>query len=77
MTIKTRQIKYGYCVDINGELININDLSDETRHARKLFCLQCGQEMIANLGMTGTWFLSYLAYGRCMMEEGKCMKDDV
>ena len=54
MADKTKQIKYSYCVDENGELVHINSLTDATRHDRKLFCLQCGQEMVANLGKKKT-----------------------
>ena len=39
-----------YCFDENGKLVHINSLSNETRHAQKLYCLQCGREMVANLG---------------------------
>ena len=49
-TNKRKQIKYSYCFDENGKLVHINSLSNETRHAKKLYCLQCGQEMVANLG---------------------------
>lgn len=59
------QIKYSYCVDENDELVHINSLSDSTRHARKLFCLQCGQEMIANLGKKKSWYFSHKSDCAC------------
>ena len=65
MADKTKQIKYSYCVDENGELVHINSLTDTTRHARKLFCLQCGQEMVANLGKKKTWYFSHKAETAC------------
>ena len=65
MTYKSKQIKYGYCVDEKGELVHINSLTDVTRHARKLFCLQCGQEMVANLGNKKAWYFSHKAETAC------------
>lgn len=65
MTYKSKQIKYGYCVDEKGELVHINSLTDVTRHARKLFCLQCGQEMVANLGKKKAWYFSHKAETAC------------
>ena len=50
MATKKGQIKYCYSVDEKGELVHISSLTDATRHVRKLYCLQCGQEMVANLG---------------------------
>ncbi len=61
----TKQIKYSYCVDENGELVHIKSITDETRHARKLFCLQCGQEMVPNLGKIKTWYFSHKADTAC------------
>lgn len=63
--LKIKQIKYSYCVDEGGDLIHINDLTDATRHARKLFCMQCGQEMVANLGKKKTWYFSHKAETAC------------
>ena len=65
MANKTKQIKYSYCVDEKGELFHINSLTDATRHARKLFCLQCGQEMVANLGEKKAWYFSHKAETAC------------
>ena len=45
-----KQVKYSYCLDENGNLVHVEDLKDETRHAHQWYCLQCGQEMVPNLG---------------------------
>lgn len=58
-------IKYSYCVDEKGELVHINSLTDATRHARKLYCLQCGQEMVANLGQYKAKHFSHKADTAC------------
>lgn len=60
-----KQVKYSYCVDEKDELVYINSLSDSTRHARKLYCLQCGQEMIANLGTKKAWYFSHKSDCAC------------
>ena len=60
-----KQIKYSYCVDENGELVHIKSLTNETRHARLLYCLQCGQEMVPNLGKIKTWYFSHKADTAC------------
>ena len=65
MTYNNKQIKYSYCVDEKGGLVHINSLTEATRHARKLFCLQCGQEMIANLGKKKAWYFSHKAETAC------------
>ena len=62
---KIKQIKYSYCVDERGELVHVNDLTDATRHARKLYCLQCGQEMVANLGQKKAKYFSHKAETAC------------
>ncbi len=60
-----KQIKYSYCVDEYGNLVHINSLTDSTRHARQLYCLQCGQEMVANLGTKKSWYFSHKADTAC------------
>ena len=65
MANKKKQIKYSYCVDEEGVLVHINSLTDATRHARKLLCLQCGQEMVANLGEKKVWYFSHKAETAC------------
>lgn len=60
-----KQIKYSYCVDEHNNLVHINSLTDSTRHDRKFFCLQCGQEMVANLGTKKVWYFSHKAGTTC------------
>lgn len=60
-----KQIKYSYCIDENGEFVHIKSITDATRHAKKLFCLQCGQEMVANLGTEKSWYFSHKANTAC------------
>ena len=59
------QIKYSYCVDEDGNLVHIKDITDATRHARKLYCLQCGQEMVANLCKVKSDYFSHKADTAC------------
>ena len=63
-----KQIKYSYCIDENDNLIHINTLTNETRHAHKWRCLQCGQEMVANLGTKKAWYFSHKADTACNRE---------
>ena len=58
-------IKYSYCVDENDELVHIKKLTDATRHTHKLYCLQCGQEMVANLGKKKQKYFSHKAETAC------------
>lgn len=60
-----QNIKYSYCVDDDNNLIHINSISNATRHSRKWFCLQCGQEMVANLGNKKSWYFSHKADTAC------------
>lgn len=60
-----KQIKYSYCLDGDGNLVNIKMLSHETRHNCKYYCLQCGQEMVANLGSKKAWYFSHKAETAC------------
>ena len=54
-----QKIKYSYCNDENGNLIYIKNIDPTTRHACKLYCLQCEQEMVANLGTKKRWYFSH------------------
>lgn len=58
-------IKYSYCIDDKDELVDIKSLSNATRHARRLYCLSCGQEMIPNLGTKKAWYFSHKADCAC------------
>ena len=58
-------VKYSYCVDQAGHLVNIKDMSDATRHDRKLLCLECGEEMVANLGTKKVWYFSHKSDKAC------------
>lgn len=60
-----KQVKYGYCFDENGNLVHIMSVSKETRYTHKYYCLQCGQEMIPNLGTKKTWYFSHKAETAC------------
>ena len=60
-----KQIKYSYCIDDNNELVHIKSLTNLTRHSRKLYCLQCGREMVANLGTKKTWHFSHKSECAC------------
>ncbi len=60
-----KQIKYNYCLDENGELIHINSLTPVAKRIHKYFCLQCGQEMIANLGEYRAWYFSHKKNSAC------------
>lgn len=60
-----KQIKYSYCLDGDGNLVNIKMLSHETRHNCKYYCLQCNQEMVANLGTKKSWYFSHKAEKAC------------
>lgn len=59
------QVKYSFCVDENGRLVHVRNLTPATRHAHKLYCLQCGQEMVANLGERKSWYFSHKAETAC------------
>ena len=43
-------IKYQYAKNENEKLINIDSLNEENRVSSKLFCIGCGNELIAKLG---------------------------
>lgn len=43
-------IKYQYAKDENDKLIDIDSLNEENRNKSKLFCIGCGNELIARLG---------------------------
>ena len=59
------EIKYSYCLDENNKLIDIKSLSSATRHVHRLYCLSCGQEMVANLGTKKEWYFSHKADCAC------------
>ena len=59
------QIKYSYCLDEKNQLVHIKSLTDATRHAHRWRCLQCGQEMVANLGQKNAWYFSHKADTAC------------
>lgn len=46
----TKTIKYSYCINEKNELVHISDITNETRRSSKLYCLQCGLEMVPKLG---------------------------
>ena len=60
-----RQIKYKYCIDENENLVCIDNVTDATRHAHKWRCLECGQEMVPNLGTKKAWYFSHKADTAC------------
>lgn len=60
-----KQIKYSYCIDDDNNLIHVLSLTNSTRHSRKLYCLQCGQEMVANLGTKKSWYFSHKSDCAC------------
>lgn len=43
-------ILYHYCRDDNGNLVAIEDVTEDNRHEKRLCCLSCGNEMIPKLG---------------------------
>ena len=60
-----RQIKYRYCIDENDNLVCIDDVTDATRHAHRWCCLECGQEMVPNLGIKKAWYFSHKVNTAC------------
>ena len=60
-----QKIKYSYCIDEEKKLVNINDLTPETRHEHNWYCLQCGKEMVANLGTKRAKYFSHKAETAC------------
>lgn len=59
------EVKYGYCLDENGRLVHIKSLTDAIRRVHRYHCLQCGQEMVANLGQKKAWYFSHKADTAC------------
>lgn len=57
--------KYSYCIDEDDNLVCINEVTDETRHAHKWRCLQCGQEMEPKLGLKRIKHFSHKADTAC------------
>lgn len=60
-----KQVKYSYCINENNQLVHIKEITNETRHNHKLLCLECGQEMVANLGTKKAWYFSHKANTAC------------
>ncbi len=63
--MKTKEIKYSYCLDENGRLVYIKDVTDAIRRVHQYRCLQCGEEMTAKLGEKNTWHFSHKADTAC------------
>lgn len=63
--MKGMGVKYGYCLDENGRLVHIKSVTDAKRRVHRYRCLQCGQEMIANLGEKKAWYFSHKADTAC------------
>lgn len=61
-----REIKYRYCLDKDtNELIYIGDLTKDTRYDHKYKCLECGQEMEANMGPVRRRYFSHVSGHAC------------
>lgn len=63
--MKTKEAKYNYCLNENGELVHIDSVKDETRHSHRWYCLGCGQEMIPNLCKKKISYFSHKADTAC------------
>jgi len=59
------EVKYSYCLDENGRLVHIKNVTDAIRRVHRYRCLQCGQEMVANLGQKNAWYFSHKADTAC------------
>lgn len=60
-----KQIKYSYCLDENKNLVHISSVTDENRHSRTFFCLECGQPMIAKIGKVKVPHFAHAADTAC------------
>lgn len=58
-------IQYQHCKDKEGNIISINDISEENRHDKKLYCLSCGNEMIFCRSSLGTPFFRHKTNCSC------------
>ena len=45
-----QNVRYGYCLDENDNLVCIDSVTKENRYAHEFRCLQCGQKMIPKIG---------------------------
>ena len=45
-----QKIKYHYALNENGDIIDKSDVTKEDRKSQRIFCINCGEEMIAKLG---------------------------
>lgn len=45
-----QNVRYGYCLDENDNLVCIDSITKENRHSHEFRCLQCGQKMIPKIG---------------------------
>lgn len=61
-----REIKYRYCLDKDtDELLFIGELTNETRYDHKYKCIECGQEMVANMGPVKRRYFSHASGLAC------------
>ena len=59
------QIKYGYCLNENNELVHISSVSAENRRSHTYHCLECGQPMKPRLGEDRKWHFAHGADTAC------------
>lgn len=45
-----QNVRYGYCLDENDNLVCIDSITKENRYSYEFRCLQCGQKMIPKIG---------------------------
>lgn len=43
-------VRYQFAYDSNNTIVDINDVSKDSKHNNKYTCISCGEEMIAKLG---------------------------
>lgn len=60
-----KKVRYSYCIDENGDLVHVSSLTNESRHASRWYCLQCGQEMDPKLGPKKTKHFAHKADTAC------------
>ena len=61
-------IKYRNAVDTKGNIIEIEQVTDEDRHINKYYCIGCGDEMKAALGKKIIHYFSHKNYCNCSPE---------
>lgn len=66
--MKTKIVKYSYCLDEQKNLVHIESLTEETRHYSRFFCVSCGHEMVANLGKIRVKYFSHKKEIGCSVE---------